>query len=120
MYCPQSRRSALVNSATRRSVSGSRVASGATRRSCKIWLTRSEGTVRKDADSPMSVLSISATVEPSQLSDGLPDAFGKGKIAREISGAVGGGMDADNVVNFPRRRKAAMEIAKTAAASKCQ
>src|SRR2546427_5142891 len=112
MYCPQSRRSALVNSATRRSVSGSRVASGATRRSCRIWLTRSEGTVRREADSPMSVLSISARVGPSQLSDVSPDALRKGKIASETTGAVA--VFALGPLNAPRNRKPRITTISTA------
>src|ERR1700676_5588680 len=46
-------------------------------------------TVRRLADCPTSVVSMSARLEPSQSSDGSEDAFRKGKIANETAGATG-------------------------------
>src|SRR5438067_13336745 len=58
-------------------------------RSREIWPRRSEEIDRRCADCPISVLSISARLGPSQSSDLSGDALRRGKIASEIGGALG-------------------------------
>src|SRR3989442_145328 len=60
----------------------------------------------------MSVLSISARVGPSQLSDVSPDALRKGKIASETTGAVA--VFALGPLNAPRNRKPRITTISTA------
>ena len=86
-YCPQTTRSALLKSATRLIVAGSRTVEDEIRRSPKIWCTMLGLTVRRLADWPTSVVSMSATLEPIQSSDGSEVAFRKGRIASDAAGA---------------------------------
>src|SRR4029077_18399186 len=85
-YCPHTKRSALLDSATRRTVAGSSTVEREMRRSVNIWLTRLGLTVRSCADCPTSVVNISATLEPSQSKFGSPEALRNGRIAREVNG----------------------------------
>src|ERR1700731_3138066 len=85
-YSPQTTRSALLKSATRRIIAGSRTVPEEIRRSVNIWCTLVGLTVRNWADWPTSVLSMSARLDPSQSTLGSPEALRKGKIANETAG----------------------------------
>src|SRR5207302_3953228 len=65
----------------------------------------------READSPMSVLSISARVGPSQLSDVSPEALRNGRIAKEDGAAEGFTEGA----SLPRNRNPVITTTMTAA-----
>src|SRR5664279_4597439 len=88
-YCPQTTRSALLKSATRRIVAGSSTVAEEIRRSVNIWCTLLGLTVRNCADWPTSVLNMSARLGPIQSRLGSPDALRKGKIASDTVGLAG-------------------------------
>src|SRR5271167_4338651 len=94
-YCPQTTRSAVLKSATRRIVAGSRTVEEEMRRSVNTWCKLLGLTVRNCADWPTSVLSMSARLGPIQSRLGSPDALRKGKIASDTAGLVGAVMALD-------------------------
>ena len=83
---PDTTVSALVNSAILASVGASTSVEGVIRKSASTWCKPSGEIVRTRADCPTSVLSMSATLEPSQSRELSPDALRNGRIASETSG----------------------------------
>src|ERR1700683_4791528 len=75
---------------------------------------RSDETARSCADWPTSLLSISAMLDPSQSSDGSPDALRKGRIASDVAGGALAAVSA--VFENSRARKTKAAIARIIAA----
>src|SRR5580700_12234523 len=102
-YWPQTTRSAVLKSATRRITVGSSTVVGEIRKSENIWCRRSGLTVCNCEDCPTSVLNISARLEPNQSKLGSPEAFLKGRIANETAGtALGRAEDDENSLSRNR------------------
>ena len=87
-YFPHTTVSALLNSPMRPTMAGSIMVSELTRRSDNTWRKRSGEIVRRCADCPTSVLSMSARLVPNQSRCASPEPLRKGSIASETSGAA--------------------------------
>src|SRR5580704_11652818 len=107
--------SALLNSASRCTVAESSDASGEIRKSRRTWLTRSGETMRRCDDCPTSVLSVSATLDPSQPRLSSADALRNGRMASETAGPAAAFLAGAN--NSSRSRKPVRASTKTADAA---
>src|SRR5215471_2389162 len=96
----------------------SRLEFGVTCRSCSSWPTRSEETVRRAPDWPTSVARVSARYDPTQSSEGSPEALRKGRIASDTEGPrlVCATRDGSNLSRhtYPLRRTEIASAATTA------
>src|ERR1700722_14254307 len=95
-YCPQTTRSALLESATRRIVTGSSAVFDEMRKSLNTWCKLLGLTVRNCDDWPTSVLSRRTNLARSQSRAVSPDALRKGKIASETAGLAAVVTDVDD------------------------